>query len=194
MSKAFPELSALKARDVAAWNEAWRHLWPMALQAARHPEARLLPWESEDVASEAILAVIEQIETVTSENHLKALTITIARRRAIELARRKSARKRTVPDECDPVMATSASWDEGDEIEQRELLGLLHRALQVLEPETRQILHDKFALGLTHEEISAHYGIPPGTSCTKVMRGIRKVQAHLQQSSLLREELRDYMR
>src|SRR5258705_9316598 len=93
MSKEFPDLSALKAGNRAAWDEAFRHLWPMALRAARHPEACLVTWEAEDVANDAILELITQIDAVASADEMKALVITIAFRRGISLARRKSAAK-----------------------------------------------------------------------------------------------------
>src|SRR5437763_17213590 len=93
-----PDLSALKAGDCAAWEIAFEHFWPMALRAAQHPRMCLVPWEAEDVANDAIIEVIAQIESVTSLNHAEALVVTIASRGAIEVARKKSAIKRRVPD------------------------------------------------------------------------------------------------
>src|SRR5205085_287836 len=88
-----------------AWNKAFSHLWTIALNAARHPAACLVPWEAEDVASEAVLELIANIESVTSPGHAKALTATIAYRRAIEFARRKSAAKRRLPEQLDAAPA-----------------------------------------------------------------------------------------
>src|SRR5688572_20567133 len=101
MSKDFPDLDTLKAGDMAAWDEAFRHLWPMALRAAQHSDACLVTWEAEDVAGEAILELISQIEKITSVEEAKAIVITIAFRRAISLARRKSAIKRRPPADND---------------------------------------------------------------------------------------------
>ena len=77
----FPDLSALQAGDIDAWNVAWPWFWPIALQAARHSKAGLLPWQAEDVASESIEELILRIETISSVQHAKALLTTIASRR-----------------------------------------------------------------------------------------------------------------
>ena len=86
MSRDFPDLCALKAGNSTAWDAAFYHLWPIALRAAQHPQACLVPWEAEDVASEAMLEVISRIQNVRSIDEIKALLTTIAYRRAVSLA------------------------------------------------------------------------------------------------------------
>jgi RNA polymerase sigma factor (sigma-70 family) len=196
MSAAFPDLGALKAGDMAAWNQAFRHLWPMALRAAHHPEACLVAWEAEDVAHESILELISQIDAVTDVNEMKALVITIAFRRAISMARRKSAIKRRRPDndESFPRDADASSATELTDIERREMIGLLSRALASLDEQTRLFLKEKIELNLTYNEISLRHGVPLGTVCIKVARGLKKIRAHLQQTPELMKELSEYLR
>ena len=191
MSKDFPDLSALKAGDCAAWREAFCHLWPMALRAAQHPEARLATWEAEDVASDAIEELISRFDAVTSVDHAKALVFSIARGRAISLARRKSAAKRRRPDDPD---CGETSTTELSDIERIEMAVLLRQALDVLDSETQLLLMEKVVHNFTYEEISARRGLPLGTVCTKVARGLKKVRVELKESPLLMKELREYLR
>jgi RNA polymerase sigma-70 factor, ECF subfamily len=192
----FPDLTALKAGERAAWDEAFRRLWPMALRAAQHPEARLVAWEAEDVANEAILELISQIDAVASADEMKALVITIAFRRAISLARRKSAAKRRLPDNGEPNHDDPASSPMSDltDMEKREMVVLLGQALEAVDRDTRLLLKEKIELDLTYHEISARHGIPLGTVCTKVARGLKKIRAQLQQSPALMKELGEYLR
>ena len=197
MSEDFPNLDELKAGDITAWDVAFRHLWPMALRAALHPKACLVTWEAEDIASEAILEFIAQVEQVATVDEAKAMVITIAFRRAISLARRKSAVKRRLP-EADhtrfPAEEATDSSSEFAAMEQKEMLLLLRRALDVLDAQTRSILLDKIEKDLTYEELSERHGIPLGTVCTRIARALQKMRLQLQDSPVLLKELREYLR
>src|SRR5213596_3638179 len=94
MSANLGHLDALKHGDEQAWSLAFHDLWPLALRAAQHPELFLTLEEAQDAASEALVQVVEQIERVRTYDEVKALAVTIAYRRAVSLARRKSAAQR----------------------------------------------------------------------------------------------------
>jgi RNA polymerase sigma-70 factor (ECF subfamily) len=189
----FPDLRALKAGDLEAWRAAWASLWAVALQAARHPKAALLSWEAEDVASEAIEELILRIDCVSSVHHAKALLATIAARRAIDYARRKSAEKRCVPP-AEQMEAFSSQDDPPCVLEQSEMVALVHEALEVLDADARLLLMQKIGQRLTYREISQQHNLPIGTVCTKVARALTKVRLVLQQSSPHVKELRAFLR
>src|SRR5439155_2640883 len=151
----------------AAWDEAFRSLWPIALRGAQCPEACLANEEAEDVADEAILALISQIGSVPSEGELKALVFKIAHRRAISLARWKSAIKRRLTESYVlEVRANSVPMNTvSPEVERRELAGLIAQFLQGLDDDARAFLKEKIELNLTYKEISARHGVPIGTVC-----------------------------
>ena len=168
----------------------------MALRAAQHPEACLVRWEAEDVASEAMLELIAQIDEIASIEEIKALVVTIAFRRAIDLSRRKFAAKRRPGEESDAASGEPFSQLSTDltGIELREMTGLLRKALDILDADTRLLLVEKVEHDVTYQEISARHGIPVGTVCTKVARGLKKVRQYLEESPLLMKELREYLR
>jgi RNA polymerase sigma-70 factor (ECF subfamily) len=195
MSEDFPHLDDLKAGDIDAWGEAFRHLWPMALRAARHPAACLVPWEAEDVASDAILELISQIDRVQSGEEAAALTVTIAYRRAISLARRKSAVKRVLPDaDSGPSADDIDTSAERPELDRREVSLLLKRAIDQLDADTRAFLMEKVVQQMTYQEISLQHRVPIGTVCTKVARGLKRLRAELHDSPRTMKELQEYLR
>ena len=196
MATDFPDLRALHAGDAAAWTEAFRHLWPIALRAAKHPEACLVPWEAEDVAHEAVMELIESMDGLSSVEEMKALLTTIAYRSAIDCSRRKFAEKRSPPVESQEANGQSeaAPAAELSPMELCEMTLLIRRALDVVDAQTQQLLTEKVGQELTYDEISKKHGIPIGTVCTKVARGLKKVQAALAESPSLLKELRHYLR
>lgn len=172
----FLDLCALKAHDLKAWRAAWTRFWPIALHAVRHPDAGLVRWEAEDVASDAIQELILRIDSVSSLNHAAALLATIAYNRAVDLARRKSAAKRRLPPPEAFVSSQSDMSDRADQVMRIE------QALEVLDGDPRLLLMEKFCQRLTYREISALHNIPIGTVCTKVARALARVRAALQKT------------
>jgi RNA polymerase sigma factor (sigma-70 family) len=199
---ALVDIPALQAGDEAAWTAAFRHLWRTALGAARHPCACLTDGESEEAASEALAQLVSQITLVRTVQELEALVATIAFRRAISVARRKSAAKRgavslSLNDALflDETLALHAPDSDGStDVEAAEMALLLQQALSELDDETRALLEEKLVSGATYEELSAGHGIPLGTACAKVARGLKKVRRRLENSPVLAKELRAFLR
>jgi RNA polymerase sigma factor (sigma-70 family) len=188
--------SALQKGDPIAWQTAFSHFWPIALRAANHPQAFLVPWEREEVAHEAILDWINHFETVANLDEAKALLITIAYRRAISAARRKYAAKRCASPElakefADTGLSIAEPFCDSD---RGEITLLLKKVLDTLEPDTRLLLMDKIERELTYEEISTRRNIPLGTVCTKVARALKRIREQLKQTPLVMKELREYLR
>jgi len=202
MSANLGPIEALKSGDEQSWTRAFHDLWPLALRAAQHPELFLTLEEAQDAASEALVQLVEQIERVQTYEQVKALAVTIAYRRAVSLARRKSAAKRQ------PKIPTGGlseqEWDAREisdsmssrltDQEIRELVVLLKEALAELDEETRTVLKEKIGHGLSYEELSRKHQMPVGTLCAKVARGLRKVRHALQGLPALVKELEAFLR
>ena len=203
LPRAFPALQALKSGDESAWTEAFLCLWPVALQAARQPNTGLTQPEAEEAASEALVQLISQIGKVAAFEELKALVVTIAYRRAVSLARRKSAAKRgplTLSldgsgGDGEVLPALPALSDNGlSDIDLSEMVLLLDKALSGLDAETRVLLEDKAMQGLSYQEMSAKHRRPVGTLCAKVARGLKKIRGQLKESPGLMKELKAFLR
>ena len=170
--------------------------------AARHPSACLTESESEEAASEALAQLVSQIALVRTIEELKALAATIAFRRAISLARRKSAAKRgtallSLDDDLvqdEKLMASHPLGNGWSDVEAAEMALLLQQALSGLDRDTRTLLEEKLLSGSTYEELSARHRIPLGTACAKVARGLKKVRQRLENFPALAKELRAFLR
>ncbi|MFO1498886.1 MAG: sigma-70 family RNA polymerase sigma factor [Verrucomicrobiota bacterium] len=197
------DLHALKRGDEGAWTRAFEALWPLALRAAQHPDARLALDEAEEIASESLALLVAQVSTVSSVDQLRALACTIAHRRAISLVRRKSAAKRGPPPQSLDVLGENSTEvltvsDEFHgklpEVQFREMVLLLRQALNALDAETQNLLHDKIGLGISHQELALRHGLPIGTVCARVARGLRKIRSLLNNSPALMNELKSFLR
>jgi len=166
-------LAALKSGDEAAWEEAFRRLYPSAFAAARHPLASLTPSEAEDIAIEALTLLLPKINKVAGFDELRLLVITIASRKAISEKRRQLADKRgggavtsldaMQDDETmrfEPAERLTARLS-GSEL--RELSGLLEEALAALELRHAGMLRDFLVNHLSYKELAEKFQMPIGS-------------------------------
>ena len=193
-------LDLLREGDEQAWTDAFQQLWPIILKAAGHPSSALTPSEAEEVANDALALLVLRVELVSTMDQLKALAVTIARRRAISVARAKSAAKRGLVPGAHDASREQDSSDEMSvdtplrEVELAEMTLLLKEALDCLDPEIQRLLRGKISEELSYQELSLRYEMPLGTVCTKVARGLRRVRKKLESSPNLLKELRGYLR
>lgn len=196
------DLRALAAGNEQAWTRAFQSLWPIALNAARHPSVCLNACEAEEAANEALAQLVSRAGKVSSIDELKALTAAIALRKAVSLARRNSALKRghalqseLASGEGETLASVAAGPDDvGLDIDRAEMILLLNRALNGVDEETRLLLEEKIVQGYSYEELAARYSKPLGTVCAKVARGLAKLRRMLAESPDLRKELRGFLR
>lgn len=192
----------MRVGDEEAWASVFRQLWPIVLRAAQHPAACLTTGEAEEIASEALALLVPRAQTVGSLDEMKALAATIAHRRAISLARAKSAAKRGRPAwDWDLDRNAGASYrqavehdDTISDLELAEMALLLRQALDGLDPLTQRLLREKTADGLSYQELSEKYRMPLGTVCAKIARSLHQIRKRLALAPRLMKELRNFLR
>ncbi len=197
-------LLALQRGEDAAWDEAFRRLYPSAFAAARHPLASLTPAESEDIAIEALTLLLPKVKDVDAFDELRLLVITIASRKAISEKRRQLADKRGGGD----VTSLDALQDDEtirfepaeqlvgrlNQTDLRELSALLDAALSNLDPRQAGLLRDFLVFHLPYKELAEKYRMPVGSVGVNLARGLEKVRAHLQTNPKLWKELNAFLR
>ena len=193
-------LDRLRMGEEQAWTTVFRQLWPIAVKAARRPTTCLTAAEAEEVASESLALLVRQVGMVATVDELKALAATIAHRRAISLARAKSAAKRGPATSVYsrsglPGGEAIAEHDEAmGDVELAEMTLLLRQALDGLDPTTQRLLREKTGDGLSYQELSAKYQMPLGTVCAKVARSLQQIRKRLETTPALMKELRNFLR
>jgi RNA polymerase sigma factor (sigma-70 family) len=165
--------------------------------------AGLTEAEAEEAASEALAQLVSQSVQAGTFDQLKPLTATIAFRKAVSLARRKSAAKRSArivsldDNSLSPeslFMPESPSTGALTDVEAAEMVLLLQKVLGELDPETQLLIEEKHVQGATYEELGARHGLPLGTACAKVARGLKKIRQRLAAAPTLAKELKAFLR
>jgi RNA polymerase sigma factor (sigma-70 family) len=180
-----PDLQALLRGDEAAWDEAFRWLWPAAFGAAHVTLHPYLPADVEDVAIEAMEELVEKVSEVISVEELKPLAASIAHHRAVSRLRQHYAAKHG----SGKTESLDAKQQEAGELpevasvasplaalEQRELAAVLGQLLAELNPPQGEMLADFFLHGLSYEEMAKKHGVAVGSVGVYLKRGLEAVR------------------
>ena len=180
-----PDLPALQRGDAAAWDAAFRWLWPTVFAVAQLKLQPYFPGEVEDVALEALEELVEKVRVVKASEELKPLAASIAHNRAVSLLRERFAKKRgegkteslDAPTE-DGLTKHEPSSDHSPlaDLEQRELADRLGQSLAELKPPLGEILSDFFLHGLRYEEIASRRGVAVGSVGVYLKRGLEAMR------------------
>jgi len=186
-------LARLRERDEGAWTEAFGILFPMAFRSAW----RVSPnWEdAEEVAMKTLSEISTKPELLDKKgksfDDLKKLTVAIARRRAIDEVRKGMAEKRgegkvdSLDEEKDDL---AGALDLRKDVELAELVGLVIQVAEDdLSEKERNLLFDRFTLGLTLREIAEKRDLPEGSVGVTLGRIIDKIKEGLRQRGLYEE-------
>jgi RNA polymerase sigma factor (sigma-70 family) len=172
-----PDLVLLQRGEARAWQQAFELLWGPAIRAARRYLADA--GEAEDMAAQALQEVRTAVAGVRSWSEVGALTVVIARRRAISRRRALGARKRqagmTMPldeeltaDESEPALSAA----------QRALD--VQALLAALPAGQRQLLERYFLCGLTSEEVAREMGVPAATVRSQISRLLAQLRLRME--------------
>ncbi len=105
--------------------------------------------------------------------------VTIARRRALDRVRMRSAYQRAT-ERFEATCRQSGqtpptSWVVDEDVRQHELRKLVDLSLRLLPPHQREAVALAFLKGLSQREIAAKLSLPLGTVKTRVELGVRKL-------------------
>jgi RNA polymerase sigma factor (sigma-70 family) len=157
----------LAAGEEGAINECYAALGPMVLGYLR----RFVPRDdAEDVLQRVFYEVWRNRDRYDPTRSLEAWVLGIARKRAIDLLRRRHAN--VVPiDELRDI-----AGDDGRELAERYARASeVRAALERLPREQREVLTLAYFGDLTQTEISDRLGVPLGTVKARTFRGLRRL-------------------
>jgi len=172
----------LQARDASALAELYRahrqRAFGLAYRVLGDAPA------AEDAVQSAFLALWQQADRIAPEGSLGALVMTIAHRRAVDLARRRAAERvhthrtsaafdgptadvaEAIPDE--EAQAAFARVLDDPEGTRRRVAAALDR----LPVEQRMVVELAYFEGLTHRAIAERLGLPGGTVKSRLRLGL----------------------
>ena len=157
----------LAAGEEGAINEVYAALGPMVLGYLRRFVARD---EAEDVLQRVFYEVWRNRDRYDPTRSLEAWVLGIARKRAIDLLRRRHAN--VVPIE----ELRDIAGDDGRELAERfARASEVRAALERLPREQREVLTLAYFGDLTQTEIADRLGVPLGTVKARAFRGLRRL-------------------
>lgn len=200
-----PDVQLLKQGSEPEWEVAFRYLWPSVYRAARHPKANLTQEEAEDAASMAMAQLPSRIADVKDAGELRALAVTISYCRAISLARKENAIKRSKNNSIsieERNERTEGQFELRDEREEQlgdaeaaELLLMLKEGLAVLDPTSRALLMDCYLHHMVYKDLSVKYNLTENAVAMRLHWGKQKVREYFKQKRPhLLKELSEYLR
>lgn len=189
-----PDLSALRSGDSDAWDQLHDWLHPVALAAAQHRLGNILPQDVEDIAVQAIEALVPKVAEVKNIDELAPLVASIACCRSIDRLR-KHYRK---PEQ--PIEPNTNGDDEPPEFEEAggseetirvsELSQIVRSVLAGLKPKFRTLITDAFLHERSHKEIAEKHQMPIGSVGTTLKRALEAFSAEVSSQPRIQHELR----
>ena len=129
---------------------------------------------AEDVVQEVFLSLWKSAARFDPSRASEAgFVVTVAKRRIVDLRRRRASRPESELDEALDVPDEPAP----DRVEQGDDFAAAMAAIEALKPAAREVLRMAVIEGLTHEEISTTTQLPLGTVKSHVRRGLERVRA-----------------
>ncbi len=189
----------LKSLDRAGWLAFFDQFYPVAYEVAnqklggtRHPQC-------EDIAMEALGAMVEMIPSLKSFAEIKPLLITVARNKTNDFLRQHLAQKRkadvvTSIDGISPEEAASSGTAVNDflaSLNFQDLHQVLMQLFQRLKKQHRVVLYDHFYEHLSHKEIATKRGIAQASVGKFLQRGLSALKEAMTHAPELQSELRE---
>jgi len=181
-----------KEGDYEAWTALFPVVWPVLVTFVNRLYHSFEVQDAEDVAQTSIEAAIKAIDSFSGESFFRAWLFGIASQQARALFRKKSAAKRgltllvPITDASDRLDLTAKS--PAERTAENDRAAILHRALEQLPEEDRDLVHLHYFGELTFQEIATVRGLNPKTVCTRLRRCKRKLLDLLHQFNLTRAD------
>jgi RNA polymerase sigma-70 factor (ECF subfamily) len=157
----------------ALYQASISRVWGLALRITRQPEA------AEEVAEDVYMQVWRQAARFDARRgSVLAWLLTICRSRALDyLRRRDDAEPHPEPETL--ADETMAAADPQDLLLAVERDNRMYAVLDELDAVQRQLLALAFFKGLSHQEVSAHTGMPLGTVKTHLRKALAAMRISL---------------
>ena len=159
------------AGDQVAWEQIVRQNWRKVFNVAykfvgKHDEA-------EDLTQDIFLKIFKALKTFDRRANFQTWLISVSRNLCIDHYRAVRKERETINRDVDPSDFAPASPDTraDTQLEQRDRVKLLRKALDKLAPTLRTAVMLRDIQELTYQEIASRLGLPEGTVKSRINRG-----------------------
>ena len=189
----------LKSLDHSGWLVFFEQFYPVAYEVANQKLGGTPHPQCEDIAMEALGAMVEMIPSLKSFAEIKPLLITVARNKTNDFLRQHLAQKRKADvvlsiDGISPEEAASSGTAVNDflaSLNFQDLHQVLMQLFQRLKKQHRVVLYDHFYEHLSHKEIATKRGIAQASVGKFLQRGLSTLKEAMAHAPELQSELRE---
>ncbi|MEV0719673.1 RNA polymerase sigma factor [Asanoa sp. NPDC050611] len=172
-------VAAAQEGDERAFRELFRAVQPALLRYLRG----LIGEDAEDVASETWLQVCRDLPRFAGDYaNFRAWTVTIARHRALDHAR-KLRRRPSVPVPVEALADLASGADTEHEAADAVATGAAVALIATLPPQQAEAVLLRVVMGLDAETVGQILGKRPGAVRTAAYRGLRRLAAVMPEDS-----------
>lgn len=166
-------VAEIRSGDKSSFKELFEDYYPiLCVFASKYVKDDEL---CKDIAQETLLSYWEKRKSFEDIYKVKAYLYMVARNRCLNYLKREQVNQAYL----DSASRESESYFEDDVIEQ-EMFMLVHKAIEVLPPQMRTIIH--YAMdGLKNPQIALEMGIAEGTVHSLKKTAYRKLREQLQE-------------
>ena len=200
-----PTISDLVARDQDVWRVAFSILYPIAYRTAKSARVNLSDSDAEEVAAQALREIADCVEKVDSFDGLKALTVTISRRRSISKLRMITARSRGshLTDSIEASQETEDSFglqlrDEAltpdQDLEHADLIHAVREFINTLEGNVKNVVGCIYVEGLSYKESAEKLGMTTSNVGVYLSRGLQRLKREFEKNSDWVKYFREFVR
>jgi len=195
-------IRSLVQQGRAAWETVFEDLYPVAHDVIRMILPGNLEAEVEDVALEALEALVGQVGRLKSSQELRPLVIRISRNKAIDRLKYFLAQKRmrSIELSIDSFAETGIELSDGrnqfsivDELSIRGLKELLNALGVNARTQYWEVLLDVYLCDLSEDDVARKRGISSQSVRKYIQRGLDEIRNSLMSNSVLKEELKDLL-
>jgi RNA polymerase sigma factor (sigma-70 family) len=177
----------------------FEQFYPVAYEVANQKLGGTPHPQCEDIAMEALGAMVEMIPSLKSFAEIRPLLITIARNKTNDHLRQHLAQKRKADvvisiegiSQEEAASSKTAVNDFLDSLNFQDLNQVLMQLFQRIKKQHRVVLYDHFYEHLSHKEIAAKRGIAQASVGKFLQRGLLALKEAMTHTPHLQAELRE---
>ena len=173
---------AIRAGDVSAWEElvaTYRvYLYHVAYKVLLNEDDAL------DVVQDVFATLVEKVSTYRGESTFRTWITTITIRKALDSSRNSHHRVVSIED-IPPTHESVAEFPSVQrDIERRQQLARVERAIPRLSPQQRAIVLLKLREAMSPTEIGVQLSLPAGQVRTQLFRALEKIRREVKKTQI----------
>ena len=190
--------------DKLAWRAAFKELHPIALRVARMASWGLSEADANEVASDVLREISSKVGKIDTYEGLKALTVTISRRRSISLLRKNTAKIRgrgltsslqeARGEDSQEIQVPDSEPTPAEDLVKSDLIKAVRGFLRTLDGKVRKVVECIYVKDLSYKETGEKLDMPTSTVGVYLSRGLMRLRREFEENPVLMKYFQELLR